>query len=265
MKKLKNILKIFIIALIAFYLFPLTSNAELTEEQQKKVANFAKCFVEEGNNKKILRYSQAQAKRLTGFNNKKYSDGNMYFDCSAFACFVYNQTCKAQLPCLNTATIYTSGKFKNIGKYSSNRDKLEKGDLLCRPRTQKRGGHVVVYVGDGKVAHASTGNATATEQVKISDVTYYRRSSEDMTILRYKGSPSKVKGYDEYTWPDGTQSNWKDEDMGGSTSESSSGNSAEDYEYQGTQEGTFNLQTYDIDWLINCLKEILDWNNNILN
>lgn len=259
MKKLKNILKIFIIALIAFYLFPLTSNAELTEEQQKKVANFAKCFVEEGNNKKILRYSQAQAKRLTGFNNKKYSDGNMYFDCSAFACFVYNQTCKAQLPCLNTATIYTSGKFKNIGKYSSNRDKLEKGDLLCRPKTQRRGGHVVVYVGDGKVAHASTGNATATEQVKISDVTYYRRSSEDMTILRYKGSPSKVKGYDEYTWPDGTQSNWKDEDMGGSTSESSSGNSAEDYEYQGTQEGTFNLQTYDIDWLINCLKEILDW------
>ena len=68
MKKLKNILKIFIIALIALYLFPLTSNAELTKEQQKMVANFAKSFVNEGNDKKILRYSQTN--RAKGYSNQ---------------------------------------------------------------------------------------------------------------------------------------------------------------------------------------------------
>ena len=276
MKKLKNILKIFIIALIALYLFPLTSNAELTKEQQKMVANFAKSFVNEGNDKKILRYSQTN--RAKGYSNQLSTctketsvdstfKNKLAFDCSSFACFVYNQTCKANLGCLDTPGLYSSSKFKKIGLYSSNKGKLQKGDLLCRPRTMGRGGHVMVYVGDGKVAHASGSHKTvnrksvqrgATEQVIVSDV-----YDDGYTILRYNGSPSKVKGYDEYTWPDGTQSNWKDEDMGESTSGSSSGssseNSADDYEYQGTQEGTFNLQTYDIDWLIKCLKEILDW------
>lgn len=261
MKKLKNVLVIFIITLLAFYLFPLISNAELTPEQQKTVAQFAKNFVNEGNNKGILRYDQAY--RTVGFNNS-LRDGKMYFDCSSFACFIYNQTCKAGLACLDTGGIYSSSKFKKVGKYPG--VKPEVGDVLCKPNTlYPKHGHAVIYIGNGKIAHARGKNGKGpTEQVAISDI-----YTDDFTVLRYKGSPKEVKEYANYTWPNGKKSKWKDEDdlneesdmnSGiGSDSSSTSSMGTEDYEYQGTQEGTFNLQKYDIDWLIKSLKQILDW------
>ncbi len=236
MKKIKNILIIFIIILSVLFMFPENVHAELTQEQQKTVADFAKRFVNEGNNKKILRYSQPL--RTIGFSNKTKRK-LMYFDCSSFASFVYNKTCNAGLGCLDTPGLYNSPKFKRIS-YSKNA--LQKGDLLCRPRTASRGGHVMIYVGDGKVAHASGSKGKGpTEQVVIGNV-----YNDGFTILRYKGSPKNVKGYETYTWPDGTASNWNDEGTG-------------DFDYEGTQEGTFSAQTYDFEFILDTLAQILDW------
>ena len=241
MERLKRICfrNIFIIVVLTFVFLcciPSTVHGDLTEEQRKTVAMFAKSFVNEGNHKKVLRYSQEF--REIGFKNTK-KNGVMYFDCSSFASFVYNKTCNAKLTCLDTPGLYNSSKFKRVGKYPNVQPQL--GDLLCRPRTNSRGGHVVIYIGNGKVAHASTPQAGPTEQVKISNI-----YSDNFTVLRYNGTPSNVKGYETYTWPDGTSSNWQDEGI-------------DDFDYQGMGEGTFNLQSYDIAWLIKSLKEVVDW------
>lgn len=126
----KNILIVAILTFVFLCFIPLTVHGELTDEQRKTVAEFARNFVNEGNSKKILRYSQT--KRTVGFNNSK-QDGVMYFDCSSFACFVYNKTCNAGLTALDTSSLYNSSKFEQVGKYPSVRPK--QGDLLCRSRT----------------------------------------------------------------------------------------------------------------------------------
>ena len=101
MERLKRICfrNIFIIVVLTFVFLcciPSTVHGELTEEQRKTVAMFAKSFVNEGNHKKVLRYSQEF--REIGFKNTK-KNGVMYFDCSSFASFVYNKTCNAKLTC----------------------------------------------------------------------------------------------------------------------------------------------------------------------
>lgn len=136
MERLKKVCfrNIFIIAVLTFAFLcfvPSTVHAELTNEQRKVVANFARSFVEEGNHKRILGYSQELTKRNNGFRNKK-TNGILYFDCSSFACFIYNRTCNAKLGALDTNGIYDSNKFTKVGKYPNVKPKP--GDLLCRPK-----------------------------------------------------------------------------------------------------------------------------------
>lgn len=233
MKKTKKVLsKLIIIFSIFVCLFPVTSNADLTNEQREKVANFAIGFVTKGNEKGILRYVYGGK---TGLDNKLNGEGNMIFDCSAFACFVYNQTCNAGLR-LNTAGLNSSPKFRHVGTYNGNINNLLPGDLICRSND-----HVVVYVGNGQIAHASTNNAPPTSQVKIANL---YSGLNGYNILRYNGTPDTVKGFESYVWPDGTTSQWTDVDIEG-------------YEYNGLQGGSYGAHRFS--WYLNKLAEILDW------
>lgn len=229
MKKTRKLLIILILFCLSIFMFPLNSHADLTADQRQTVANFAKAFVTRGNEKKILRYNYGSKGEIR--------NGLMYFDCSGFVCFIYNKTCNAGVY-EGTSGLITSTKFRNVGTYNGNTNNLLPGDLIC-----KSGDHVVMYIGNGQIAHASTDQNPIDDQVKIanlySDLSGY-------TILRYKGTPETVKGFESYVWPDGTTSQWTDEQI-------------EDYEYSGTQNGEYGVTEYNASWILNKLSELLDW------
>lgn len=72
--KLTKKLLISIIFIIAFIAIPSISKAELTDAQRQALVNVTQAIVEEGNRKRILRYSQDH--RTSGFNWTKVSNHN---------------------------------------------------------------------------------------------------------------------------------------------------------------------------------------------
>jgi len=246
MKRIKKIAIILIAFCLCMIIFPLNSHADLTAEQRQKVANFAKAFVIKGNEKDLLRYSQDN--RWYGYRNQlsSHSSSNnlnssftnkLAFDCSSFAAFVYDQTCDAGLGALTTSTFDSSLEFRHVGTYNGNTNNLLVGDLLCKSYD-----HIVIYIGNGQIAHASEPNVQT--QVKINDLSSYYNG---YTILRYKGSPETVKGFESYVWPDGTTSQWTDEQI-------------EDFEFVGSQNGVFGSEDLiESGWILNKLSELLDW------
>ncbi|MGL6201615.1 MAG: C40 family peptidase [Lachnospiraceae bacterium] len=82
------------------------------------------------------------------------ADGPYNFDCSGFACKAYSQ---AGLPITRVSTSGMKAEFVKNGftdvaseVNTSTGDGLVRGDVLVNPGT-----HAVIYIGDGKIVHAS--------------------------------------------------------------------------------------------------------------
>lgn len=275
-KVLNKIIYSLLIVAILIVSFPITSKANLNSSDRNKVANFAKAFIEEGNRKGILAYSRDYSKRTAGFNNTLV-DGKIYMDCSAFAAFVYNHTCNLNLPAYSQDQFLTDSNFSDayqnyvdangnkrplslyeVKRASDYNINLELGDLIL-----VYGHHIGVYVGDGLIAHfanPNTGAAIASLQGgffngasgsasgKSQDVLDEEEKSVTTYVLRLKTTVDSIAGFEEYVWPSGEgNSTWQDENLN------------EDFSYDGVSRGEFGVRVFNLGWIINSLKEILDW------
>lgn len=222
---MKKIIIIFLILLI-----PLLPKADLTKEQQDDIAAFSKNMILKGNGNEhrdgpfgILAYNQGTRKE--GFNNQLSHMGKDYqginqinakkwtFDCSSFASYVYYH-------CFGVNTTYGSGnpyvvsKFvedahsrryfyfimNNVSVSSLDYSRMEKGDLVIIV-----GSHIMVYIGDGNIAHFSSsaiqrGSNLGSEVVKLSNKYPYAKVS----VIRIKDGiiPTTKKANTTITWPD---------------------------------------------------------------
>ena len=274
-KFLNKIIFSLLIVAILIVSFPITSKANLNSSERNKVANFAKAFIEEGNKRGILAYAN-DSRRYPGFRNE-FLDGKIYMDCSAFAAFVYNHTCGLSLPAYSQDGFLTdsnfsdayqnyvdaNGKSRPLSLYEVKRASdyninLELGDLIL-----VYGHHIGVYVGDGLIAHfanPNTGAAIASLQGgffngasgsaagKSQEVLDEEEKSVTTYVLRLKSTVDHVVGFEEYVWPSGDgNSSWQDENLN------------EDFSYDGISKGEFGVKVFNFGWIINCLKEILNW------
>ncbi len=253
--KLNNILICIIVFASAFIIFPSKVKAGLTPEQQQTVANFAIGYVTNGNNNNLLVYSQDN--RNKGYNNTFSShsgadevnasfENKLAFDCSSFVAFVYKETTGVIFANYNNGVVsntwttrdYYSDAHSNVhlikvGNYGQ--VDLQPGDILWVS------GHVALYVGNGKVAEASSPE----NGVVISG---NNRFSE---VYRLDMNVSSVRGYSDYVWPNGENYEWTDIQIDSETETN--------FRYNGIRGGRFDYFDYDFNWLLNMLKELLDW------
>lgn len=265
MKNKKMKLIIILIAIIVFIVsLPINSKA-ITAEQQNKIANFARAFIEIGNEKQVLVYDQA--KRIEGFNNQYSDDGKMHMDCSSFVAFVYNNTCDLGITAYTTndfledTDTFTAVKEQSLYELKRDTTNLQLGDIVLVHGDYQ---HVGIYVGDGLIAHFAnsyTGATISSMQVGFFNGTTGSASSgktqetlnqEEKTvntyILRLRNPIEDVTGFEEYVWPDGSDNaTWVDEKLGN------------EFSYSGITHGKFGVKIYNWGWIINCLKEILNW------
>ena len=213
---------------------PLFVKADLTKEQQDDIALFATKMITEANKAphldskgfSILAYNQGT--RREGFQNKlsymarDYNSKNIIgsnkwtFDCASFAAYVYYH-------CFGVDTIgsnnnpYLVSTF--VGDASANSNfyfignnwntstmdysKLQKGDLVVFV-----GSHIMVYVGDGKIAHFSStaivkGSNLGAEVVSLKD----RFPNRKCAIIRLRNGiiSTTAKANMKITWPDTNQ------------------------------------------------------------
>ena len=171
--------KVILLVLIAF-IFIAPVKADLTDEQADDIAAFATNFIIEGNkrldknNLPLLAYYQGQA-RIDGYHNKLSYVPNNYkgtfavnaykwtFDCASFVSYLYNHTFGLNLirnsssgePYLVRDFTADTGHFKTIKSnvLGANIDlnDLKKGDIIIYV-----GSHVMIYVGDGKIAESTS-------------------------------------------------------------------------------------------------------------
>ena len=220
-----------LIIILLILTFPIFVKADLTKEQQDDIAAFAKNMIIKGNGSEhkngkfgILAYDQG--KRTDGFYGRLaylYKDYNSVnpiqankwvFDCSSFAAYVYYH-------CFGVNTTYSSNKYPYVvstfvdnaskkkdfyfimnGVSVANLDysKLQKGDLIIQV-----GVHIMVYIGDGKIAHFSS-SAIVKDQNLGCEVVSLQSKYPNMkvSVIRLKdGVISKTKKANmTITWPD---------------------------------------------------------------
>jgi cell wall-associated NlpC family hydrolase len=222
---MKKIIIMFLILLI-----PLLPRADLTPEQQDDIASFSKNMILKGNGNEhrqgsfgILAYNQGTRKE--GFNNqlsymsRDYQSVNQInarkwtFDCSSFAAYVYYH-------CFGINTTYGSGnpyvvsKFvedahskryfyfimNNVKVSSIDFSRMQKGDLVIIV-----GSHIMVYIGDGNIAHFSSsaiqkGSNLGSEVVKLKD----KYPNNKVSVIRLKDGviPTTKKANTIIKWPD---------------------------------------------------------------
>lgn len=265
MKKVKNIAIIFVIILGFFLILPSPSKAAgLTSEQQNTIANFAKGFITKGNEKKILRYCQNN--RMKGYNNQLSSNmtfnkvnakftNKMAFDCSSLVAFIYKETCgiSSGAPTTGNYKDYMPGTNNMIKRvitsFNDDISLLHPGDIL------HKSGHVALYIGNGQIVEASTAgdyvNGVLVERAPDRQVKIANATGRDFTsVYRVVVNIDNVRGIENYTFPDGSNVDWDEEDLGGND---------DDFEYGGVTDGQFDYVVYNLDWVINSLKELLDW------
>lgn len=155
--------------------------ADLTESQADEVASFAEQMILKANTEHkdadglpLIAYSQegrndGMAGKLTYFRKDYNGVNSIYkskwaFDCASFASYVYHHTLGISAY-INSFRPYTvnyfvtnansNSDFKNVfvGIKVSDIDfsKLKKGDLIVFV-----GEHIMIYIGDGKIAHLSS-------------------------------------------------------------------------------------------------------------
>ena len=222
--------KIIIIFLILF--IPLLVKADLTKDQQEDIATFASKFITEGRKKEhldnqgfsILAYNQGT--RNEGFYNKlaymrkdyngvNQINGNKWtFDCASFAAWVYYH-CFGVKAMGNNGNPWVVSSFVNNASKSNgyfyfigtnwntstmDYSRLQKGDLIIFV-----GSHIMVYIGDGNIAHFSStaiqkGTNLGAEVVSLKTKYPNRKAS----IIRLKNSiiSTSAKANMKVTWPD---------------------------------------------------------------
>lgn len=272
--KMKRILAV-IILIVMF--FPNFSNAALTAEQGLSVASFAQNYINEGNKKGILRYSQTN--RQSGYTEKPVN-GILYFDCSSFVSYVYKKTLGFKLD--SNGWAWTTANFNSqYQKYfikvqtgTSNLDALIPGDILLSHTSSWQ--HVVIYTGkqNGKYTYA---HASGTKNNLVSGATLRRNQFPVVLRVRDGAFDANKNANTDVTWPDGSNSAY--EYTGGIdfsninykpvigtdkfTFQSYTGEAQSDFNYQGipdmvqAEEGENNDE--DDNWLFSSLGDALDW------
>ena len=206
--------------------------ADLTKEQEDDIALFATSMITEGYKAphidskgfSILAYNQGT--RNEGFYNKlsymnkDYNkvneiNGNKWtFDCASFAAYVYYHCLGVNTTYLSNNSPYVVSKFveetsrgntfyfvmQNVNTSSMDYSKLKKGDLIIFV-----GSHIMVYVGDGKIAHFSSSaiNRGTNLGAEVTDLKI-KYPDHKASIIRVKDGVVKtnVKANMKITWPD---------------------------------------------------------------
>ena len=222
--------KIIIIVLILF--IPLLVKADLTKEQQDDIAEFATNFITYGYKKEHLDsqgfsiHAYDQGTRNEGFYNKLAYMNNDYnrinqirgnkwnFDCASFAAYVYYHCFGVKATGANGSPWVVSSFVNNASKSNGyfyfignnwntttmDYSRLQKGDLVVFV-----GSHIMVYVGDGKIAHFSSsaikkGTNLGAEVVTLKD----KYPNHKAAIIRLKNGviSTSAKANTKITWPD---------------------------------------------------------------
>ena len=261
---IKKILLLIFMYIILIFLFPHEVNADLTDEQGQKIANFAIGYITNGRNNNLLVYSQNNRNKgyFNQFSSHNGADdvnasfqNKLAFDCSSFVAFVYKETTGIQF--FNsqycnawTTTVYNSdandnnGYLYKAGNYGQ--VPLKCGDILWKS------GHVALYVGNNKVAEASSPE----NGLMISNLYSFTE------VYRLQGTVKSVRGYENYIWPNGKNYEWSDIEINTDTGISTGTTSQ--FKYEGTAQGVFGYHDFNTGWIIDFLKQLLNWFVGIL-
>ena len=126
---------------------------------------------------------------------------------------------------------YSNGYFEVVS------DQPMRGDILIRPDFGGKLGHVMIYIGNGKIIDSAGGFTTVRERTaddysliaRITDAGVAAINDSDLTtIFNGKGSITGISG------------------SGG-------------FNYNGLQAGRIGVRTFKFNWILPNLKEILDW------
>ena len=225
-------MKRIILVLILILFIPIYVKADLTKKQQEDIGYFAAHMIEEGfkaphlDSKGFSVFAYNQGTRNEGFNNQlsyMYKDYNRIndingkkwtFDCASFAAYVYYHCFGVKTTYLSNNSPYVVSKFveeankgnnwyyvmTNVNTSTMDYSKLKKGDLVIFVNS-----HIMVYVGDGKIAHFSTsalkkGSNLGCEVIALNERFPNRKAS----IIRLKDGivPTTAKANMKITWPD---------------------------------------------------------------
>ena len=236
---MKKLVKMFLLFII-FFIGIIDCKAEMSSLQEEDVAAFAKNMIlksatEHADDRgfPLIAYSQGNrrnegmAGQLSWFagdaHNVNSINANKWaFDCSSFASYVYNKTLGIRTYQNSSARPWTVSDFVasarqgtpfynvlvNTNVNSINYDSLHKGDLIIIV-----GEHIMVYVGDGLIAHVST-SAIAKNKNLGSEVVDLKSKypGRRVNVIRLISSAvdGSVKANTVITWPDTK----KQEDIG---------------------------------------------------
>ncbi len=225
-------MKRIIVMLILIIFFPIYVKADLTKEQQDDIAYFATKMITEANKSEhkdskgfsILAYNQGT--RNEGFYNqlaymnKDYKSINVIqgkkwtFDCASFSAYVYYHCFGVKTTYLSNNSPFVVSKFVEEANKGNNwyfvmtnqntntmdYSKLKKGDLIVFVQS-----HIMVYVGDGKIAHFSSsaiskGSNLGAEVIGLKD----RFPNHKTSVIRLKDGvvSTTAKANMKITWPD---------------------------------------------------------------
>ena len=211
--------------LVLFLLFiPIIVKAELTKKQQDDLAFYTNYFISEAskrvdsNNYGLLAYMDGTA-RISGFQGKLYKMSYDYskkyavnnykwtFDDSSFVAFIYSKVFNLVLTNTNTSKIdeysglnikseaanpYTLDDFledatkeEHFYIYNDNYDLLSSSDSLEIGDLLVINNHIALYIGDEKIAHASS-YAINGSNLGIEIVALKERYASFAKVLRLK-------------------------------------------------------------------------------
>lgn len=128
------------------YLISASKIRLMSEKELSQAANRSKSSATEGNAGKLIQF----AKTLLGKPYRYATSGPNSFDCSGFTSYCFRQTLGLKLS--------RSSKDQALAGKQISKDQLKPGDLLFFNTTGNRISHVGIYIGDGKMIHASSGS-----------------------------------------------------------------------------------------------------------
>ncbi len=194
--------------IILFFIF-INVNA-LTVEQQNNIIDYAKEFIEKGNMRKakdgtpLLKYGSSDS-RLPAFSGKLYN-GHFVFNCDSFVSYVLYNT--YGFPVMNGSKPYTVSWYEHgpertnymtkisKGSYNSIIKDLVKGDVIVAFDGNGESAHVMLYAGDGYIAHAIRKGLT------VQTFASYDGKYHTYMIVRLKETGAKKSVDMSVTWPD---------------------------------------------------------------
>ena len=223
------------ICIIIFYIvviMPFIVSADLTKEQQEAVASFAENLINAQNkaphldSKGFALISYSQEYRIDGFQGNLRTIGYDFmhinyvgalkwpFDCSSWVGYVYYHVLGINTRIHNGLRPYVvkhfigSEYFYTVlhGQTSQGLDlnQLQKGDIIAWSNgAGEDNGHITIYVGDGKIAHVSTGSIVKGGKSLGAQVGKFKTIFPWQTgiyVIRAKNTNAKPNTI--LTWPD---------------------------------------------------------------